>query len=114
MEKTFDIIDFTKEQKPEDVAKVFADLVDGKIEDLLTTRKAELAASMFTDQVDNGDSDALESEEEADGPEDNEDVEDVDIDDLSDAELEELISNLDPETLAELEKELADEEPSED
>lgn len=113
MEKTYDIIDFTRAQKPEDVAKVFDDLVNDKIETIIAARKEELANKMFADDdnTDDGSEDKLADGEKG---EEEETPEDINVDDLTDEELEELIASLDPETRAELEKELADEKSSED
>jgi hypothetical protein len=74
----FDIIDFTVDERPADVASVFDDLIGQKIVDAIAQKKVEVAQQMFNPEDDD--------EESEDG--DDEDFE-FDEDELEDLDTEE-------------------------
>lgn len=84
----YDIIDFTLNKKPEDVATTFADMANQAIADRLAAKKEEMQQAAFSDNSDPND------------------VEDVDLDNMSDEDIENFLSTLTPEELADLEKEI--------
>ena len=78
----FDIIDFTVDEKPADVATAFDALIGQKIVDAIAQKKVDVAQQMFNPQ----DDDEIEYEDE---DEESEDYDDEDFE-FDDEELEDL------------------------
>ncbi len=78
----YDIIDFTLNQKPENVATTFADMVNAEIADRIDAKREEIQQTMFNEPEP-----TLE-------------------DDLSDEEVQAFLDSLTPEEIADLEKEI--------
>lgn len=89
----FDIIDFTVDEKPADVASAFDALIGQKIVDAIAQKKVEVAQQMFNPQDDAEDEDDEieyddEDEEESEDYDDDEDFE-FDDEELEDLDTEE-------------------------
>ncbi len=80
----YDIIDFTLNQKPENVATTFADMVNAEIADRIDAKREEIQQTMF------------------DEPNEEPTLED----DVTDEEVQEFLDSLTPEEIADLEKEI--------
>ena len=83
---TFDIIDFTVDERPADVASVFDDLIGQKIVDAIAQKKIEVAQQMFGPQED--DDIEYEDDDDSEDYDDDEDFE-FDEDELEDLDTEE-------------------------
>ena len=80
----YDIIDFTLNQKPENVATTFADMVNAEIADRIDAKREEIQQTMFNEP---NEEPTLE-------------------DDVTDEEVQEFLDSLTPEEIADLEKEI--------
>ena len=85
---TFDIIDFTVDERPADVASVFDDLIGQKIVDAIAQKKIEVAQQMFEPQEDDEDDIEYEDDDDSEDYDDDEDFE-FDEDELEDLDTEE-------------------------
>ena len=79
----FDIIDFTVDEKPADVASAFDALIGQKIVDAIAQKKVEVAQQMFNPQDNDEDIETDEDEESEDYDDDeNFEFDDEELEDL--------------------------------
>lgn len=83
----YDLIDFTLNQKPDNVATTFADMVNQELAARIDARRGELEQTMFDDNDTSSETETV---------------------DISDDEIEDFLDNLTDEERAELEQEIED------